>query len=99
VSNRARDRTAVEDVCRIVRRQGGTAKPVTPHALRHAFAVHLLESGADLRTIQLLLGHRSLNTTAKYLRLAARRTCVVSEWACRCWYGGWSCASEGARAP
>ena len=69
---------AVEDVCRIVRRQGGTAKPVTPHALRHAFAVHLLESGADLRTIQLLLGHRSLNTTAKYLRLATSKVCAAA---------------------
>jgi len=70
--------SAVEDVCRIVRRQGGTAKPVTPHALRHAFAVHLLESGADLRTIQLLLGHRSLNTTARYLRLATSRVCATA---------------------
>jgi integrase/recombinase XerD len=70
--------SAVEDVCRIVRRQGGTAKPVTPRALRHAFAVHLLESGADLRTIQLLLGHRSLNTTARYLRLATSRVCATA---------------------
>jgi integrase/recombinase XerD len=69
---------AVEDVCRIVRRQCSTAKPVTPHALRHAFAVHLLESGADLRTIQLLLGHRSLNTTAKYLRLATSKVCATA---------------------
>ncbi len=62
----------------MVRRQGGTTKPITPHALRHAFAVHLLEGGADLRTIQLLLGHRSLNTTAKYLRLATSKVCATA---------------------
>ena len=69
---------AVEDACRAVRRQAGIAKPVTPHSLRHAFAVHLLESGADLRTIQLLLGHRSLNTTARYLRLATSKVCATA---------------------
>lgn len=70
--------SAVEDVCRTVRRQAGIAKPVTPHSLRHAFAVHLLEAGADLRTIQLLLGHRSLNTTARYLRLATSKVCATA---------------------
>jgi integrase/recombinase XerD len=69
---------AVQDTCRIVRRQAGIDKPVTPHSLRHAFAVHLLETGADLRTIQLLLGHRSLNTTARYLRLATSKVCATA---------------------
>jgi site-specific recombinase XerD len=70
--------SAVEDVCRITRRATNFGKLVTPHALRHAFAVHLLEAGADLRTIQLLLGHRSLNTTAQYLRLATNKICATA---------------------
>jgi integrase/recombinase XerD len=70
--------SAVEDICRITRRQHGIDKPVTPHSLRHAFAVHLLESGTDVRTIQLLLGHRSLNTTARYLRLATHKVCATA---------------------
>jgi integrase/recombinase XerD len=70
--------SAVEVVCRQVRAQAAIGKPVTPHSLRHAFAVHLLESGADVRTIQLLLGHRSLSTTARYLRLATSKVCATA---------------------
>jgi len=69
---------AVAESCRQARCQPGITKPVTPHSLRHAFAVHLLESGTDVRTIQLLLGHRSLNTTARYLRLATSKVCATA---------------------
>jgi integrase/recombinase XerD len=71
-------RFAVERVCQETRQRSDIIKPVTPHSLRHAFAVHLLESGADLRTIQLLLGHRSLTTTSRYLRIATNKVCATA---------------------
>jgi site-specific recombinase XerD len=69
---------AVEQACQKARRRCPIPKPTTPHSLRHAFAVHLLESGTDVRTIQLLLGHRSLATTARYLRIATSKVCSTS---------------------
>lgn len=70
-------RERVGDACQPAAERSGLSKPVTPHCLRHAFAVHLLEHGTDLRTIQLLLGHRSLSTTARYLRLATSKVCAT----------------------
>jgi integrase/recombinase XerD len=68
----------VEQACQKAHQIAGIRKPVTPHSFRHAFAVHLLEAGTDIRTIQLLLGHRSLATTARYLRIATSKVCSTS---------------------
>jgi integrase/recombinase XerD len=62
----------VWDACQFAARRAGIKKRVYAHLLRHSYATHLLEEGADLRTIQLLLGHLRLEHTAVYLHLSRR---------------------------
>ncbi len=62
----------MQRVCTKAAGKAGLTKQVTPHTLRHSFATHHLEAGTNLKTIQVLLGHRTLNTTSLYLHVAAQ---------------------------
>lgn len=66
------DAKVVWQACHIAAQRAGLNKDVHPHTFRHCFATHLLEGGADLRTIQILLGHRDLEETTIYLHLSNR---------------------------
>lgn len=74
------ERMNAKGVARIVDRvvkQSGIGRKISPHALRHSFATHLLDAGADLRSIQEMLGHRSLSTTQKYTTVGVGRLMEV----------------------
>ncbi|MEK6904809.1 MAG: tyrosine-type recombinase/integrase [Nanoarchaeota archaeon] len=70
---------SIQMIVRQAAEKAGITKKVTPHTLRHSFATHLLEGGADIRSIQALLGHKNLQTTQIYTHVANKNIQKLSE--------------------
>jgi integrase/recombinase XerD len=67
----------LQDVARRARHLSGLKKKITTHTLRHCFATHLLEAGTDIKTIQMLMGHATLQTTLQYIHISQRAVAAV----------------------
>ena len=67
----------IQQICHDACQIAGITKRITPHVLRHSFATHLLENGTDTRVIQVLLGHKRIDTTARHTSVTPRTLAKV----------------------